>query len=72
MQGELCGGLTTIRLTALSCRIMLESFVNTQKLSVQKALRRKFKRFIVTKGDFDQLVLFKLQVGVPVCCCECM
>lgn len=44
------------------CRIMLESFISTQKLSVQKALRRKFKRFIVAKSDFDQLVLFKLQV----------
>ena len=42
-------------------RIMLESFISTQKLSVQKALRRKFRRFVVTKADFDQLVLFKLQ-----------
>eukprot|EP00887_Chlorella_sp_A99_P006785 scaffold2.g6785.t1 len=41
-------------------KIMLESFVSTQKLSVQKALRRKFRRFIVSRADFDQLVLFKL------------
>ena len=45
---------------------MLESFVATQKLSVQKALRRKFRRFVAAKGDFNALVLLKLQVR---CCC---
>lgn len=45
-------------------RIMLESFVATQKLSVQKALRRKFRRFINAKADFNGLVLLKLQVRV--------
>jgi hypothetical protein len=42
---------------------MLESFVATQKLSVQKALRRKFRRYISAKSDFNGLVLLKLQVG---------
>jgi DNA replication licensing factor MCM2 len=42
---------------------MLDSFVSTQKLSVQKALRRKFRRFLVTASDFSQLVLFKLQAS---------
>ena len=46
-----------------ACRIMLESFVATQKLSVQKALRRKFRRYISAKSDFNGLVLLKLQVG---------
>lgn len=41
---------------------MLESFVATQKLSVQKALRRKFRRYINAKADFNGLVLLKLQV----------
>lgn len=35
----------------------------TQKLSVQKALRRKFRRYITAKADFAGLVLLKLQVG---------
>lgn len=42
---------------------MLESFVATQKLSVQKALRKKFRRFLSAKADFNGLVLLKLQVG---------
>lgn len=42
-------------------KTMLESFISTQKLSVQKALRRKFSRFIVTRADFNSLILFKLR-----------
>lgn len=42
-------------------KTLLESFVATQKLSVQKALSRKFSRFIVTKSDFNALVMFKLR-----------
>jgi DNA replication licensing factor MCM2 len=42
-------------------KTMLESFISTQKLGVQKTLRRKFSRFIVTRGDFNSLVLFKLR-----------
>ncbi|KAL4424005.1 hypothetical protein ABPG75_001306 [Micractinium tetrahymenae] len=42
-------------------RIMLESFVATQKLSVQKALRKKFRKFLSAKADFNGLVLLKLQ-----------
>jgi DNA replication licensing factor MCM2 len=45
----------------VAIRVMLESFISTQKLSVQKALRRKFRRFMVAKADFNQLVMFKLQ-----------
>jgi DNA replication licensing factor MCM2 len=42
-------------------RTLLDSFVSTQKLSVQKTLRRKFSRFIVAKADFNALVMFKLR-----------
>lgn len=42
-------------------RIMLESFVASQKLSVQKALRRKFRRYLAATADFNGLVLLKLQ-----------
>ena len=34
----------------------------TQKLSVQKALRKKFRKYIHAKADFNGLVLLKLQV----------
>jgi hypothetical protein len=43
---------------------MLDSFVSSQKLSVQKALRRKFRRYLAAAADFNGLVLLKLQVGV--------
>ncbi|KAL4856536.1 DNA replication licensing factor MCM2 [Chlorella vulgaris] len=42
-------------------KIMLESFVASQKLSVQKALRRKFRRYLAAAADFNGLVLLKLQ-----------
>lgn len=42
---------------------MLDSFISTQKLSVQKALAKKFRRFMTAKADFDQLALYKLQAS---------
>ncbi len=42
---------------------MLESFVASQKLSVQKALRRKFRRYLAAAADYNGLVLLKLQVA---------
>ena len=42
-------------------KTMLESFISTQKLGTQKVLRNKFSRYIVTRGDFNSLVLFKLR-----------
>jgi DNA replication licensing factor MCM2 len=41
--------------------VLLESFISTQKLSVQKTLQRKFKRFITYKRDFEELLLSTLQ-----------
>ena len=40
---------------------MLESFVSTQKQSVQKTLRKKFKHFIAYGRDFVGLLMDKLQ-----------
>ena len=40
---------------------MLESFISTQKLSVQKMLARKFQRFISYKRDFLELLMAALQ-----------
>ncbi|CAK0754965.1 hypothetical protein CVIRNUC_002337 [Coccomyxa viridis] len=42
-------------------RVLLDSFISTQKLSVQKTLQRKFKRFVSYKRDFQELLLSALQ-----------
>ena len=41
---------------------MLESFVSTQKMGVQKALQKKFRQFISYKKDFVELLMATLQV----------
>ena len=46
---------------ATACRVMLESFISTQKLSVQKMLARKFARFMSYKRDFLELLMSTLQ-----------
>ena len=46
------------------CRVMLESFVSTQKMSVQKALQKKFKRFINYKNDLAELLMSALHTLV--------
>lgn len=43
-------------------RLLLESFVSSQKYSVQKALARRFRRFLSLKQDFNTLTLTTLQV----------
>lgn len=42
-------------------RLLLESFVSSQKYSVQKALARRFRRFLTLKQDFNTLTLTTLQ-----------
>jgi hypothetical protein len=42
-------------------RVLLDSFISTQKLSVQKTLQRKFRRFVAYKRDFQELLLSALQ-----------
>lgn len=42
---------------------MLESFVSTQKMGVQKALQKKFRQFISYKQDFVELLMATLQVS---------
>jgi len=41
----------------VAIRCMLESFISTQKLSVQKAMRRRFARFMTNRGDYNGLAL---------------
>ena len=43
---------------------MLESFVSTQKMGVQKALQKKFRRFMSYKQDFVELMMNALQTMV--------
>ncbi len=50
-------------------RLLLESFVSSQKFSVQKALSRRFRRFLALKQDFNTLTLTTLQVTVCLCVC---
>lgn len=45
----------------MAIRCMLESFISTQKLSVQKAMRRKFQKYITYKRDFNELALHTLR-----------
>lgn len=43
---------------------MLESFVSTQKMGVQKALQKKFRQFISYKKDFVELLMATLQASL--------
>ena len=47
---------------------MLESFVSTQKMGVQKALQKKFRQFISYKQDFVELLMATLQVRLSSLC----
>ena len=41
---------------------MIESFISTQKHSVQKMLAKKFRNFLVHDHDMNDLVMHALQV----------
>ncbi len=45
----------------MAIRVMLESFIDTQKFSVMKSMRRKFSRFLTFKRDNNELLLFVLK-----------
>ena len=42
---------------------MIESFISTQKTSVQKLMSKKFRHFLTHKQDLNDLVMHALQVG---------
>ena len=42
-------------------RVLLDSFISTQKLSVQKTLARKFARFVAGRRSHAELLLGALQ-----------
>lgn len=41
---------------------MIESFISTQKTSVQKLMSKKFRHFLTHKQDLNDLVMHALQV----------
>merc|ERR1712079_512677 len=45
----------------MAIRVMLESFIDTQKFSVMKAMRRNFSRYLSYKRDNNEILLFILR-----------
>eukprot|EP00878_Enallax_costatus_P046886 GHUV01057201.1.p3 GENE.GHUV01057201.1~~GHUV01057201.1.p3 ORF type:complete len:135 (+),score=55.70 GHUV01057201.1:961-1365(+) len=45
----------------VAIRVMVESFISTQKYSQQRELQRQLRQFIVTGADFHQLLLHLLR-----------
>merc|ERR1711881_423051 len=45
----------------MAIRVMLESFIDTQKFSVMKTMKRKFQRYLAFKRDNNELLLFVLK-----------
>merc|ERR1712241_1081226 len=45
----------------MAIRVMLESFIDTQKFSVMKAMKRNFARYLSYKRDNNEILLFILR-----------
>merc|ERR1719346_606271 len=45
----------------MAIRVMLESFIDTQKFSVMKSMKRNFARYLTYKRDNNELLLFILR-----------
>lgn len=45
----------------MSIRIMLESFISTQKFSIMKSMRKTFSRYLAFRRDNNELLLFILK-----------
>nr|GEX78819.1 DNA replication licensing factor MCM2 [Tanacetum cinerariifolium] len=44
----------------MAIRVLLDSFISTQKFGVQKALQKSFKKYMTFKKDFNAIVLHLL------------
>ncbi|KAG5023774.1 hypothetical protein JHK82_019674 [Glycine max] len=44
----------------MAIRVLLESFISTQKFGVQKALQKSFRQYMTFKKDYNDLLLFIL------------
>ncbi|KAM6588442.1 DNA replication licensing factor MCM2 [Cannabis sativa] len=45
----------------MSIRVLLDSFISTQKFGVQKALRKSFRKYMTFKKDFNEFLLYLLR-----------
>ncbi|KAL7241379.1 hypothetical protein ACSBR2_006902 [Camellia fascicularis] len=45
----------------MAIRVLLDSFISTQKFGVQKALQKSFKKYMTFKKDFNELILHLLR-----------
>eukprot|EP00250_Pteridium_aquilinum_P033332 c5464_g1_i1 orf=283-3030(-) len=45
----------------MAIRVLLDSFISTQKYGVQKALQKSFKKYMTYKKDFNELLLHLLR-----------
>ncbi|XP_033116539.1 DNA replication licensing factor mcm2-like [Anneissia japonica] len=45
----------------MAMRVMLESFIDTQKFSVMKSMKKNFSRYLAFKRDNNELLLFVLK-----------
>ena len=45
----------------MAVRIMLESFIATQKFSIMRTMRKTFSRYLAYKRDNNELLLFLLK-----------
>ncbi|XP_068667407.1 DNA replication licensing factor MCM2-like [Aristolochia californica] len=45
----------------MAIRVLLESFISTQKFGVQKALEKNFKKYMTFKKDYNEFVLHLLR-----------
>ncbi|EPS66794.1 hypothetical protein M569_07979, partial [Genlisea aurea] len=45
----------------MAIRVLLESFISTQKFGVQKALQKSFRKYMIYKKDFNGIVMHLLR-----------
>ncbi|KAF8400104.1 hypothetical protein HHK36_015979 [Tetracentron sinense] len=45
----------------MAIRVLLDSFISTQKFGVQKSLQKSFKKYMTFKKDYNELLLYLLR-----------
>lgn len=45
----------------MAIRVLLDSFISTQKFGVQKALQKSFRKYMTFKKDYNELLVFLLK-----------
>ncbi|GAB4838443.1 hypothetical protein Ancab_027975 [Ancistrocladus abbreviatus] len=44
----------------MAIRVLLDSFISTQKFGVQRALQKSFRKYMTFKKDYNELLLYLL------------